>query len=154
MKRSFAFVLALLLLFAVPVFADLPDLSGLSFDELIALRDQLNLAIWSSDEWQEVAVPVGIWEVGKDIPAGHWMITPPARDFGQVFYCQKYIPSTKKPDHSHPAHTCVIAGVKSSFANNTVNYVDYDMEDGWFFINEVPVTFTPFIGKPDLNFKK
>ena len=154
MKRFFACFLAALLLFSVSASADPPDLSGLSFAELISLRDQLNLAIWSSDEWQEVSVPIGIWEVGKDIPAGHWMITPPDRDFGQVFYCQKYIPSTKKPDHGYPAHTCVIAGVKTSFANSTDNYVDYDMEDGWFFINEVSVTFTPFIGKPDLNFKK
>ena len=50
------------------------DLSSLSFDELIAFRERINLAIWDTEEWQEVTVPTGTWEIGKDIPAGHWTI--------------------------------------------------------------------------------
>ena len=50
------------------------DLSGMSYDELVALKDRINLAMWQSDEWQEVTVPQGVWKVGEDIPAGHWTV--------------------------------------------------------------------------------
>ena len=48
------------------------DLSGLSYDELVALKDRIDLAIWNSQEWQEVEVPQGLYVVGKDIPSGTW----------------------------------------------------------------------------------
>lgn len=50
------------------------DLSAMTYDEMLALKDQLNLAMWNSKEWQEVTVPQGIWEIGVDIPAGKWAI--------------------------------------------------------------------------------
>lgn len=51
------------------------DLSAMSFDELLALRQQVNMAIWQSDGWQAVEVPAGMYQVGVDIPAGKWTIT-------------------------------------------------------------------------------
>lgn len=176
MKRFFSLFLAALLLFSMAASAEDSDflkwrkrfinlsadelqsaaralVSVFSFDELIALREQLNLALWNSQEWQEVSVPIGIWEVGKDIPSGHWMIYPPEKDFGQVYYCQFVDFDTKLPDHSGKSHTVVIAGKKSSFANKTDNYIDYDMHEGWYFINQIPVTFMPYTGKPDLGFQ-
>ncbi len=35
------------------------DLSHMSFEDLVTLKDQINLAIWNSKEWQEVTVPQG-----------------------------------------------------------------------------------------------
>ncbi len=52
------------------------DLQGLSFNELLALREQINLAIWNSNEWQCVEVPAGNYTIGIDIPAGYWTISP------------------------------------------------------------------------------
>lgn len=52
------------------------DLAGLSLSELIALQQEIQAAMWESDEWQEVEVPTGFYRIGKDIPAGHWTITP------------------------------------------------------------------------------
>ncbi len=52
------------------------NVDSLSYNELADLKDQINLAMWNSDEWQEVKVPQGIWEVGVDIPTGHWTISP------------------------------------------------------------------------------
>ena len=75
MKR-FLCVLFVLVLLPVVSLADLPDLSGLSFDELLQIRDQINLAIWNSQQWQEVSVPPGVWEIGVDIPSGHWSVRP------------------------------------------------------------------------------
>ena len=46
------------------------DLDLKTFTELVALRNKINMAIWNSQEWEEVTVPEGIWEIGADIPAG------------------------------------------------------------------------------------
>ena len=56
--KKFLFSFIVLVLLITSAAADPVDLSGMSFDELVALRDQLNLAIWNSQEWQEVTVPV------------------------------------------------------------------------------------------------
>ena len=50
------------------------DLSGLSFDQLVQLQSRITMEIMQRDEWQEVTVPAGIYEVGKDIPAGTWSL--------------------------------------------------------------------------------
>lgn len=73
MKKIFAVVLivSMLLSFAI---ADGIDLSGLSFSELSDLRDRCQAEMMTRDEWQEVVVPQGIWEVGTQIPAGKWVV--------------------------------------------------------------------------------
>ena len=75
MKKLLCLLFVLVLLPVVSL-SDLPDISGLSYEELVQLRDCINLAIWNSEEWQEVTVPPGLWKIGDDIPAGHWTIRP------------------------------------------------------------------------------
>lgn len=71
-------LICILLLVCMTTFAaaDAVDLSGLSFDELMKLRDQVNAEIISRPEWKEVTVPAGTWIVGEDIPAGTYSISP------------------------------------------------------------------------------
>lgn len=76
-------VFALVLALVPAAFAEW-DLSGLSFDELVALKEQVQRAIWDSAEWQEVTVPQGIYKVGPDIPAGKWTIKAPAGGYTVV----------------------------------------------------------------------
>lgn len=52
------------------------DFSGMSLKDLLDLQQRIILAMWESDEWQEVEVPTGLYRIGKDIPAGHWTIKP------------------------------------------------------------------------------
>lgn len=73
MKKVALLVLALVLVGSLAV-AEV-DLSGMTFDELVELRNQVDQAIWASDGWQEVEVPGGEYEVGPEIPAGKWTIT-------------------------------------------------------------------------------
>ena len=73
MKKLFAVLVALALCLPLSCLAEV-DLSQMTFDDLVALKDQINLAIWSSEEWQEVEVPAGLYEIGIDIPAGKWTI--------------------------------------------------------------------------------
>lgn len=71
-------VLAIVLLLTLCIFASAEsiDLSGMSYDELLELRQAVELAIWNSDGWQEVEVPAGIYVIGEDIPEGRWTVKP------------------------------------------------------------------------------
>ena len=71
-------LICILLLVCMTTFAaaETIDLSGLSFDELMALRDQLSAELISRPEWKEVVVPSGTWVVGKDIPVGEYSLSP------------------------------------------------------------------------------
>ena len=71
MKRIIAILLATALFSATAIAV---DLSSFSFEELISLRDECQLEMMKRTEWQEVVVPQGIWEVGKQIPAGIWVV--------------------------------------------------------------------------------
>ena len=154
MKRLIALTLAALLILCSAA-AELPDISGLTFDELVALREQLNLAIWQSSEWQEVTVPGGIWEIGKDIPAGHWVVRlakPSATDTVWVF--EKLDRPGMGPDYNYYYRFQVL------ISENMLDYVgsypasvDLIMPEGWYFQSSADVVFTPFTGKPALGFK-
>lgn len=51
------------------------DLSALSYDELTALRDSLNMEIWQAHTWREVVVRRGYYVIGVDIPAGEYRLS-------------------------------------------------------------------------------
>lgn len=61
-------------------------LEGLTYDELIVLKDQINPAIWNSYNWDRVLVPYGMYEVGVDIPAGRWDIEAPEASSVYISY--------------------------------------------------------------------
>ena len=144
--------LALVLALAPAAFADV-DLSGMSFDELVALKDQINLAIWNSAEWQEVEVPQVVWEVGADIPAGKWTIN--AIPGGNVYVKvgnelkdggtdvkTKYTLDIYAPDHRRYTEG-------ESLTEGTA-----ELEVGQYVcIDYANAIFTPYAGKPSLGFK-
>ena len=152
MKRFFLLLLAISLLITAAA-ADVPDLSGMSFDELVALRDQLNLAIWNSQEWQEVTVPAGVWIVGQDIPAGHWVIRPAPDTYISVVYCDRLDEYGKAPAVGWRGWSGTLTAKDKGLTVNEPQEVDLDMVDGMYFINRGTVIFTPYSGKPDLGFR-
>ena len=79
MKKCFCLLLLLSCIFSM-AFAEV-DLSGLSFQELLEVQQQVNEALWSSDGWQEVSVPPGVYQVGTEIPAGKWTISRAIDDY-------------------------------------------------------------------------
>ena len=79
MKRLFAFALAIMMVvFSSVAFADI-DISNLSYQELVSLVNEAQMLIMKTDEWQEVTVPEGLYQIGKDIPEGRWTITCPPK---------------------------------------------------------------------------
>lgn len=154
MKRLFVLFLSLFLIIGSAA-ADPVDLSGMSFDELVALRDQLNLAIWNSQEWQEVTIPAGVWKVGEDIPAGHWHITlPGSLSTTTVYYFEKLDKAGLSFDPLAYFYFDILSTPDMESAGFSYGpSVDIAMTAGWYFLNDMPVIFTPYAGKPDLGFK-
>ena len=154
MKRLFAFFLLLAILTSSAA-ADPIDLSGMSFDELLQLRDRLNIAIWNSQEWPEVTVPAGVWIIGQDIPAGHWSIRVAGDcDVILVSYFDKLDDAgLSVGSGAYLFHQTIATPGLSGFGEVNAETVDIDMQDGWFFKCDGAVIFTPYAGKPDLGFK-
>ena len=74
MKKIFALVLALLLLCgSVSAFAASP-LADYTVEQLLALRAQINAELAARGIEKDVFVPIGIYEVGVDIPAGVYTV--------------------------------------------------------------------------------
>lgn len=139
--------------------ADGVDLSGMSFDELVALRDQLNIAIWNSQEWQEVTVPAGIWEIGVDIPAGYWTVTPD-NVYASFWYGDKLNDAKTDVGMGWDYNTGIAVTLDGRKKKDGTwknpeerHQISIDMKEGMFIKNTYSVIFTPYAGKPDLGFK-
>lgn len=155
MKRIITLVLVLLCLAGVAS-AEAPNLSGMSYEELVALKEQINLAIWNSQEWQEVEVPQGVWVVGKDIPAGKWTIKAAEGITANVYWGDELDESGMELSYSSK-----IFEIELLYSVNYRHYekgkrteVTWDMKDGdYFIVDDGIALFTPYSGKPSLGFK-
>lgn len=75
MKKIVAVVLVSVLMLAGIAQAAEISLSDLSWDELVTLSEQVTVEMMARDQWQTVTVPKGLYQVGKEIPAGKWEIS-------------------------------------------------------------------------------
>lgn len=158
MKRLIS-VLLLMMMVSCACAEDI-DLSGLSYAELVALKDRINLAMWKSEEWQEVTVPIGLYEVGKDIPAGHWTISSIATYYSRIEVCDKLDTSGTdvNPYIRGSVYYCdaLIKNPKSITykPNDDITAFSVNLYEGLYVaIKEGSVVFTPYTGKPSLGFK-
>lgn len=158
MKKMVALLFVLLFIVSVSFAETEVDLSSMTYDELVALKDQINLAIWNSNDWQEVEVPQGVWMVGEDIPAGHWTI----KNGGG--YCTWVYLGTKLDETGYDIdvwHSDFYFG--ESVMNPNASYfdpardkvsIDVDLKNGTYvIIDDATAIFTPFAGKQSLGFK-
>ena len=158
MKKLLPMILAALLCLSLAsALADI-DLSGMTYDELVSLKDKINLALWNSAEWQEVTVPQGVWKVGEDIPAGHWTIKATDGVMCEIYYCDAIDTTGRSPDFGN-VNELILKYIKSSSRksfkeNEDLTEIDINMSDGhYLIINDGNVIFTPYSGKPSLGFK-
>lgn len=145
-------VFALLAALAVPAWGDF-DLSGLSYDELVALRDQINLAIWNSEDWQEVTVPQGIWEVGADIPAGKWTIRAASGAMCLIKIGPELLDSGRDV---RAKNSEILINQKSVLYKKDSSREEWTIElrEGEYVgISSGYAVFSPYAGKPSLGFK-
>lgn len=165
MKKVITIVIALILAMTACATAEDIDLSGLTLDELIALRQRITMAMWETEEYQEVIVPPGIWIVGEDIPAGTWTIkcadiNSSNADLSRCYFKYGY---TLKEDGNDIKSA-------STFYDYFVLYNPKNKYTDEGELTEYPVTlldgmyvyiekgyghalFTTYLGKPSLGFK-
>lgn len=74
MKRLLTIVLALVMILPATSLADVPDLSGLSAEELLETIRAAQLLLFSSELVNGITVPQGEYIIGEDIPAGTYRI--------------------------------------------------------------------------------
>lgn len=155
MKRFVSLLFVLLIIPSI-VLSDLPDISSLSFDELVQLRHQVDLSIWDCNEWRQVKVPIGVYIIGIDIPAGHWTLKPPAGDSVTIEYFKNADETGKRPASSLDNYDAeVIADENSSYASFIhMREVDFELKDGFYLsiVNGPYVIFEPYISKPAFSF--
>ena len=148
MKKLFAVVLILTMLSSVAL-AALPDLSGLSLDELHQLRKNVSKEILSRSQWTEVEVPTGFYVVGEDIPAGHWMISPMEQDYALLEYFEKTDETGKNADIFGPYYG-VSLGSPGNMLESMYNIqeTDIELQAGYYIhIQFGSVIFKPFTGR-------
>lgn len=158
MKKLITIILILALFMPAAALADV-DLTGMTYEELVKLKDQINLAIWNSQEWQEVTVPVGLWTIGEDIPAGHWSIClkeDSPQNFVAFTYTDLLDESGKDAGNRFDAKIYYYGQLgKPGYKDGKyADSIDIELKEGTYLIVEYgPVIFTPYAGKPDLGFK-
>jgi len=88
MKKLIAFILILTLAVPAAALADLPDISGLSEEELIELNHQIQMRLFNEKLINGVDVPAGEYTVGTDLPEGTYrmvIVFPSAGGHMSVF---------------------------------------------------------------------
>ena len=150
---SYICVFALVLALAPAAFAEW-DLSGFSYDDLVALKDQVQRAMWDSEDWQEVTVPQGVWEVGKQIPPGKWTIRCNTDGFAQIGVGDGLRDNGTKVTFPPKASATVYdPDAKTYSAGDSVEWTVELHEGEYVEITWSSVIFSPYSGAPSLGFK-
>ena len=153
MRKAISFFLTIMLALGISTnsYADF-DLSGMSFDELVALKEQVNLAIWNSKEWQEVEVPQGIWEVGKDIPAGKWTVKACPEEATYIYVGTALKDNGNRVDSYFSKF--IQSEASSAFSATSISSWTFELNPGDYVeVGWGAAIFMPYTGNPSLGFK-
>ena len=136
MKKMICLLSFFCMLLTGVAFAEL-DISGLSFDELIALQATINQAIWNSDGWKEVTVPEGVYKIGEDIPAGRWTLKRAKNDYTYMRVGKRFTEGK-------------VSGY--TFTSEVEEEVNLILEEGSYIeILHNPLIFTPYVASFSFN---
>jgi len=150
MKKLICLILAIFMVLLSTVALSEVDISGLSYDELLKLVNEAQMLMMKSDKWQEVEVPAGTYQIGKEIPAGYWTITASPKQRPKITWGTKLKEDGITIDFwgSSFSTDTRITGVENwMYSEGDVNSVNWDLKEGQYIsIEEGSVIFTPFKG--------
>ena len=157
MKKLISIILTLIMLVPAVSLADLPDISNLTYEELVQLKDKINIAMWNCEEWQEVTVPIGVWKVGEDIPIAHWSISlspSTSAQWASIKYCDMLNEAGTDAGNQFYCKIYDYLNVAAPTNDRYPQTIDIDLKPGtYIIIGNASVVFTPYSGKPSLGFK-
>lgn len=161
MKKFLAVILAMAMLAPAACFGEKIDLSAYSFAELAALRDRIQMEMMARDEWQEVTVPGGVWEVGVDIPAGTWLVKcAPSRNDYLLRKCEISWGRGRPLDGywdwpNEKGQAALYCPDYKDYKGQTTEYVVTVEVGDFIYIDQFynDAVFTPYTGKPSFVFK-
>lgn len=147
--KLFAIVLTLILALAGTNTALAQD-----YDELVIAYEQASRALWYASDWQSVIVPWGVWEIGKDIPAGKWRIETATYTSVSITY------SSKVHDGGSYLYISDASFEDSIKSPNRISgdpwdvvYVDLDMRKGSYLqVKYTMARLTPIESKENYRF--
>ena len=145
-KSISVFIVCLMLLIPAFAFAEV-DLTGMSYDDLVSLSKQVGMAIMQSDEFDSVTVPMGIWEVGVDIPEGTWIITP-AKSMCMVVY------GSALDESGNDMNMFERGNAYSDLDNASESWRVKATKGNYFMVKYNNAVFTSDTGSTGLGFKK
>lgn len=148
MKKALAIILiSTILLITTNSLADF-DINSLSFDELVALVNEAQMLMMKTDQWKEVKVPEGTYQIGRDIPAGYWTITAADNSIVGIAWGTATNESGIGIDFKHCIGGTTLTGRRTNMYNEGVTYqISYNLEEGQFIdIMYGGVVFTPYQG--------
>lgn len=89
-KRKIEFSAALCaFLAAMSIFCTGCIAEEFDYDEAVLRYEQAGRALWKAYDWNSVVVPWGVWEIGRDIPAGKWRIEAATDTSVEVVYSDR-----------------------------------------------------------------
>lgn len=151
---SLVCVCVLLVALAPACFAENYDFSDWTFDELVDLREQINLALMSRPEYQSVEVPQGVYEVGKDIPAGEWTIRALDRSWTNIETGHALTRGGSGVAYPHDVDEIVYSPLNSTYSPGKRTELTVTLEDGDFVgISFGAAVFSTYTGTPSLGFR-
>ena len=163
MKRFWTLLLCMIMLLScsgMSVLAEASeiDLSGMTLDELRALKERITMAMWETEEWLQATLRPGVYEIGVDIPAAHWDLAPADGEYAHVIWTRKLDRTGKGTDVSDKMYgnTIMAENYKNIDKYMGIYPTEADLEliEGTFLIIEQgSVVLTPYDGNDLIEFE-
>ncbi len=130
MKRIIAVLLVSIMMMAGIAQAAEISLSDLTWDELVTLSEKLTVEMMGRDQWQTVTVPKGLYQVGKEIPAGKWEVSC-AGNYATIITYGYNLDSLNKFEYPFNFNTIKL-GESYTCTLSDGMYIDIDVDDAQF----------------------
>ena len=129
------------------------DFSTMTLSELVKLSEQITMAMWKTEEWQEVKVPAGLYQVGVEIPAGKWTITATPQTYSGTVKIGTQLEDNGLDISWLYSESNNLYGTDSwAYNESKMNSWTVTLTDGMFIKMEAAMIFTPYAG-PSFTFK-
>lgn len=163
MQRKIISGVLALILAVIPYSAFAKTIDEMSFEELLTWRERITQELFSRPEWQSVTVPPGVYQVGRDIPAGTWTVKCSEDNSTNIFMSEcdfswgEYLDDNGQDIAWDGRWDYVTIYNPSSeyYDGGSTEYTFTCKEGDWIVIDisYAAAVFTTYIGKPNLGFK-